>query len=506
VRPIARRFSDRTKSGVSQNIVAITLLLLLLSSWLTELIGIHALFGAFMFGAIVPKEGGFARHLAEKMEDLVVVFLLPLFFAFSGLRTQIGLLDRPGLWAICALILAVACVGKFGGSAIAARLTGLGWRDATAIGILMNTRGLVELVVLNIGYDLGILSPTMFTMMVIMALVTTFMTTPLLHWVYPIEELSKELAEPDEEQKPSVAPPYTVLTCVSFERSGPPLVTLGAALTGKNADRGRLYALRLVRPSEGSSFVLEQSETGPRMEMNDEAVLGPVLERARELAVRVRPISFVSAEPGSDICDVARAKHADLVLLGWHKSMLGRTMLSGTVHDVMANTQADVGVLIDRGLSQLKSILVPFLGSDHDRAALRLARRIAENEGARVTILHVVRPDRHFDVRQEVDQVFDEPHVGGRSTTVELKLVQNPVPAEAVISAASAYDLVLIGVGREWGLEHSAFGMQSEDVLRRSPKSVLVVRQGDAQARAQAVEKPAAKKAEDTRLATLPVR
>jgi Kef-type K+ transport system membrane component KefB len=172
-------------NGLTQNLAAITILILLTSSWLTELVGIHALFGAFMLGAVMPKDGPLGRMLVEKLETVVVVLLLPMFFAYSGLRTQLGLLDTGGAWLICGLIIVVACAGKFGGSSLAARLTGLSWREAGALGTLMNTRGLMELIVLNIGLDLKVISPTLFTMMVVMALVTTFMTSPVLAFIYP---------------------------------------------------------------------------------------------------------------------------------------------------------------------------------------------------------------------------------------------------------------------------------------------------------------------------------
>jgi Kef-type K+ transport system membrane component KefB len=190
VRPFLARLGRRVASreGLNQNVMALTLLLLLASSLVTELIGVHALFGAFLFGAIIPKEGGLARALAERLEDVAVVLLLPLFFAFSGLRTQVGLLNTGGHWALCGLIILLACVGKFGGGTVAARLTGLRWREASAVGILMNTRGLMELIVLNIGLDLGVISPALFTMMVVMALVTTFLTTPILRLLHPLGE------------------------------------------------------------------------------------------------------------------------------------------------------------------------------------------------------------------------------------------------------------------------------------------------------------------------------
>lgn len=181
---LARLVRERTdRRGISQRMVAFTVVLLLLSSLATEVIGIHALFGAFFFGVIVPREGGLAHGLRERLEDFVVVLLLPLFFAYSGIRTQIGLLDSPVAWAICGLLTLLAVVGKFGGATVAARLTGQSWRDSMSVGVLMNTRGLMELVVLNIGLDLGVISPTVFTMMVLMALVTTVMTSPLVAWL-----------------------------------------------------------------------------------------------------------------------------------------------------------------------------------------------------------------------------------------------------------------------------------------------------------------------------------
>lgn len=178
---LARLVRQRTdRRGISQRMVAFTVVLLLTSALATEVIGIHALFGAFFFGVIVPREGGLAHGLRERLEDFIVVLLLPLFFAASGLRTQLGLLDGQGPWMVCGLIIFVAILGKWGGASIAGRASGQTWADAMSIGVLMNTRGLMELVILNIGLDLGVISPTVFTMMVLMALVTTVMTSPLL--------------------------------------------------------------------------------------------------------------------------------------------------------------------------------------------------------------------------------------------------------------------------------------------------------------------------------------
>ena len=170
---------------ITADMLALIVIMMLASAWLTEWLGIHALFGAFLVGAVMPKDKDFVHALREKLEDITVVLLLPLFFAFTGLRTSITLLSGVELWFWCWLIIIMAIVGKLGGATLAARLTGMTWREAGAIGILMNTRGLIELVVLNIGLEIGVITPTVFTIMVLMALVTTFMTTPLLAWIYP---------------------------------------------------------------------------------------------------------------------------------------------------------------------------------------------------------------------------------------------------------------------------------------------------------------------------------
>lgn len=177
VRPLLFAWHQRYPStGTAQ--VAVSLFVMLLAALCTEIIGIHALFGAFLAGVIMPTAPSFREYLRSRIEDLSLIVLLPLFFAFTGLRTQVGLLNQPGLWGVCALIIAVAVLGKYGGTLFAARATGHSWIDSHRLGFLMNTRGLMELVALNIGYDLGILSPEVFTMLVLMALVTTFMTGP----------------------------------------------------------------------------------------------------------------------------------------------------------------------------------------------------------------------------------------------------------------------------------------------------------------------------------------
>ncbi len=183
------------KQKLQTPIIASLFMILIVSSYITSVIGIHALFGAFIAGVVMPSNINFRKIVIDKIEDVSIILLLPLFFVITGLRTQIGLLNSTGLWITFGWVLLVAVAGKFGGSALAARIVGQSWKDSLSIGILMNTRGLMQLIVLNIGYDLGILSPEIFAMMVLMALVTTFMTGPALDFINYLMPEKQEVAQ-----------------------------------------------------------------------------------------------------------------------------------------------------------------------------------------------------------------------------------------------------------------------------------------------------------------------
>ena len=183
VRPLVAAWLSRSSAAAPRReAVALALVCMLLSALTTEWIGVHAIFGAFLFGVVIPHDSALARALIERLEDLVLILLLPAFFAFTGMRTRIDLVSGSE-WLVCGLVIVVATAGKFAGTFVAARLTGIHWRGAAGLGILMNTRGLMALVVLDIGLNMGVISPTLFAMMVIMAVVTTVATTPLLNLV-----------------------------------------------------------------------------------------------------------------------------------------------------------------------------------------------------------------------------------------------------------------------------------------------------------------------------------
>ncbi len=474
IRPLLRRFEKRysTREGLSQNAVSIIFLLLLLSALASEQIGIHALFGAFFLGSIMPNETGFVRHLSEKIEDIAVLFLLPLFFAYTGLRTQVGLLDTPELWGLAGLILLVACLGKFGGSFGAAKLMGVGLRESAAIGILMNTRGLMELVIISIGLDLGVISPALFTMLVLMALITTFITSPLLHWVYPTERFHDVVEIPLEAEKP-----FTILVSIALLRAGGGLLKIARALA--SGGPSRLYALHLVRSSERPSYYVKGSDA-----MEEYSQLAPLLEPFRNSGLDLRPLSFPTSNPAQDIVEVARTKTADLILLGWHKPILGQTVLGGTVHEVMENSNSTVAVFIDRGLHRIGRILVPYISSSHDRAALALAQRMARAFHSQVVILHVMQPQHAVDDPHAVLKSFDEDFIDPDThSQVKLEVIESLSPIEAVLEESkNGYDLVIIGVSEDFDLEHRLFGLRPERIAAECPVSMLIVRQAPGEA------------------------
>lgn len=204
VKPFTRYFERvfTANKRLTEHAFALMVLLLLASALLTEWLGLHLVFGAFLMGAIMPRTPEFVQHVVEKFESLTVVVLLPLFFGLSGLRTAVNMVSGQGLWIYAMVIIVAAIASKLGGSLIAARLTGMGWKDATGLGVLMNTRGLMELIILNVGLEIGAIPTTVFSIMVLMALGTTFMTCPLLDFLYPagiVKSAEREL------QKPQVA-------------------------------------------------------------------------------------------------------------------------------------------------------------------------------------------------------------------------------------------------------------------------------------------------------------
>jgi Kef-type K+ transport system membrane component KefB len=366
VRPLLAPLGPRAGSDLSPDLLAGVFVVLFASAFTTEWIGIHALFGAFLFGAVMPREGGLVHAIGSKLEDVVTVVLLPLFFAYSGLRTHIGLLDDAWSWGVCGAIVAVAVAGKFGGGALAARFTGSTWREAGVIGVLMNTRGLMELVVLNIGLDIGVISDRVFAMMVVMALVTTWMTTPLLSRLWPQAWVDREVAALPG---PTLTP--AALLCVSDPAIARALVVVGEALVRGTSEE--LLALH-VTPVDRPSSYLREGETaqhGPLAALGTEA-------RLRGVALHL--LAFAAADPIAEIARVAAVKRAPLLLVGAQRSTLGGPV-SGAVGQLLDSVSQVVVVVEDRQLSMLRRVVWVDADGPDRVASQAFAERLATGAG-----------------------------------------------------------------------------------------------------------------------------
>lgn len=409
LRPFLKRVGDiySDRESISKPVVALLLMVLIASAWATEIIGIHALFGAFVAGVIMPANLSFRKVMIGKLEDVSVTLLLPLFFVFTGLRTQIGLLNEGHLWWTCAAVIGVAVLGKFVGSAIAARFTGNNWRDSLTIGALMNTRGLMELVVLNIGYDLGVLSPQIFAILVLMALVTTFMTGPALDL---INRFLPERTEPVVIPEVTDEKGWRVLLSFGQAQSGRKLLRLADQLTFKHQGRLHLTALHLtpdtdVNPMDHSDFERESFK--------------PIRKESELLGLDIRTVYKVSNDVAGEIVEMSNTGGYDLLLVGAGKPLLRGTLLgellgftsrvidpakligtlTGKESLLPTNDQLDnkvrqfidevhgsVGIFIDKDFSLAENVLLPVFAPG-DRFLFSYAERLIRNVEARVTVL-----------------------------------------------------------------------------------------------------------------------
>ncbi|WP_396191982.1 cation:proton antiporter [Flavobacterium sp.] len=408
VKPFLKKVGDlyATRDNLSKPVVAIFLLTLIISSYLSEVIGIHALFGAFLTGAIMPDITKIRNIIIEKVEDIALILLLPLFFVFTGLRTQIGLINDPYLWKITGFIILVAVVGKFLGSALAARFVGQNWRDSLTIGALMNTRGLMELVVLNIGYDLGVLSSEIFTMMVIMALFTTFMTGPAIDVINYIFK-RKEVIIPKEISNSA----FKILISFGNNEKGKSLLRLANSFVKKQKENTNITALHLSLSDEMHAYNLEEYE---------QEAFEPILLESKTINQEITTIFKATVDIETDITDIATKGNFDLVLVGLGKSIFEGTLLGkvlgfttriinpdrlldkftgkeGLFHNspfddrtrlIISKSKMPLGILIDKDFSEVNDVFVPIFSSE-DAFLIDYAEKLIYNSNSKITVLDI---------------------------------------------------------------------------------------------------------------------
>lgn len=407
VQPFLKRLGDiySHQDTLSKPVVAIFFVTLLISSFLTEIIGIHALFGAFMAGVIMPQNLHFRNVFIEKVEDVSLVLLLPLFFVFTGLRTQIGLLNDIHLWEICALIIAVAVAGKFFGSTIAAKFVGQSWKESLMIGALMNTRGLMELIVLNIGFDLGILSPSVFAMLVIMALFTTFMTGPALdfiNFILPDKKVNRQVETIHIQQK------YKILFSFGDAERGKSMVRLVNSLIGKTINNASVSALHLEPSNELHQYNIREVE---------KESFKPIKREANKYNLTLQTYFKPTLDFDKEIIDTANEGDYDLLIVGMGQSMyegsfLGKLLgittkiinpeklyhtLTGNekildngfddrTNAIIRSTKMELGIFADKGLKKVDNVIILIL-SKEDEFLINYAQKMIHNNNSTISVI-----------------------------------------------------------------------------------------------------------------------
>jgi Kef-type K+ transport system membrane component KefB/nucleotide-binding universal stress UspA family protein len=474
VRPVMARVSRYyERRGLSGTFLAALFVGLLLSALITDRLKIHVIFGAFLFGAIMPHNSGFVRDLTDKLEDFSVVFLLPFFFTFSGIRTDIFSIGTSlKQWLFTLAILAVAIIGKWGGSKLAARIAGLSWREAGALGVLVNCRGLTELIILNIGLQLGVLPPSIFAMLVIMAVVTTLMTEPALTIYYPREVQRRMIKEEEgkEEEEEAEDERWRLVVAAGNPEISKELTHLATLVAGERDEEAEVTLLRVADLSGTEvshaptvqDFMLQAAANRVR----------PLQEAVEEAGFDANPVAIAGGDVGETISRVAHEVDADLVLMGYHKALFGSRLLGGKVGEVLRATRADVAVLInpDRprrefSLDDGARILVPYGGRFHEEAGLDLALRLARASGSEVTLL---APDGQ--ARERAEEARE-----GSGVPIELVPVDGDV-TQALFDRAADYDLLVLGVGDRWMAQDKLLATVRQEVMEKARTPYLLVR------------------------------
>ncbi|MGE4427686.1 MAG: cation:proton antiporter [Solirubrobacteraceae bacterium] len=471
-----------------QTLTAIVFGGIILSAWITHEIGVSVIFGAFIMGAIMPRHAGLTEDVTRRMEDIVVLLLLPLFFVVTGLKTDIGMLGRPELLLLTVAAIVVAILAKGVGAALAARATGMDWQEASVLGTLMNARGLTELVVLTLALEIGAITPALFTALVVMALVTTFMTAPILRLIDPGNRFSAT---------PEVVP-APLPTAVGTATPATPDRTIVVAPQAPHAlERLRAVAEPLARSMPPRELLLVQTLAPARgatvrgalqsEQARVTAAAADLAGVARQLAadgVVARSSAFTSPDIGADLRRLAAPETVDLLLVDGHRPLVGDPVPRGAIGEALAEAPCDVAVLVARDDHRIALdpapdcapavITVPFGAHPHDWGALELGAWIAAATGATLRLV-----GRAGDAHGGRDASRS---LGTASLMVQrlVGIAAEPVLAEpgptGMLDAARGSALLLVGLADDW--RDQGLGPARTALARGADAPTIFVRRG----------------------------
>lgn len=457
IRPFLKKIGSIYSNSevLNKNIVAFIFLLLTLSAFTTHMIGIHALFGAFLAGLVMPELPNFRKLIIDKMEDVSLSLLLPLFFVYTGLRTEIGLLNTPHLWNITAILIGFAIVGKFAGSAVAARIAGENWRDSLSLGALMNTRGLMEIVVLNIGFEMGILPKEIFAMLVLMALVTTFMTTPFLTLIQKIFS-RKSIQEEYRLQK--ARGEFRALIALGNPENGKALLNVARySLDGaKNilkvktlhitpgTDTNPIYGEDFAR--ESFKGILHEAEK-LKIQIETEHKFSDNIEQGVVRSVNSENIDFLLVGAGVSLSGITYVRNQSFVskipylnrlLTTVNKSsreiFYPGSLIKDKTKYFVEHSNCSVGIFINRNYHSLKEVMV-LVQDENDDFLIRYAHRLLKNDPT----IHITIYDEDKRI-QSTSEFRNSYHNLSQHFSGSVKIVQN----NRNYSQFSRYDLMLV--------------------------------------------------------------
>lgn len=466
VRPFLKKIVSSSKSDISLNktLVVIVFLVLLISSFITETIGIHALFGAFMAGTIMPENIRFRKLFIEKIEDVALVLFLPIFFVISGLKTEIGLIDNSNLWELTGIIIAVAIAGKFIGSAAAAKFVGQSWKDSLTLGTLMNTRGLMEIVVLNIGYDLGVLNAEIFVMLILMALTTTFMTGLSLSGIEKIFKTNKIDIKDLEFSKDKI------LLFFRNAQTSTSLVRIANSLTKKTNAQSPITAIHIA-PSNG----LSQMNT----EQIEKESFKPIVNAANNIDRKLISFFKVSNNFQTEVVEFANQGNYDFLLMDSEESifygtLLGRVLgfttkiinpekLLNTVRGreplletsiidlntrtIEKKTKMPVGILLDKEIKKFDNIL--FIYFDKEDVYLnKYSKKFIDNEYSLITILDYI-PNDKSSIKQSLS-TYEETYLDSINIITYKDISENLIASQDLIIVSFKNFNKLFQLKKDW--------------------------------------------------------
>jgi Kef-type K+ transport system membrane component KefB len=459
----------------------------LVSAFITEEINIAFIFGGFMMGVVMPRHARLTDEVTRRIEDFTVTLLLPLFFVYTGLKTNVTLLDRPELWLITLALIAIAIIGKLAGAAIAARVCGSGWRESAVIGTLMNTRGLTELIVLNLALSAGAISNVLFAALVIMAVVTTLMAGPLLKLLDPrneygsnVEDEFAEAARLAAREHPELTvPARSILVAPQTDAALAQLIALAEPLARSQPPRELIIA-RPVHPTRGAAAGVRGGLQTENLQLERAShAINEARARLADDGVAARGVAFISVNLGADLVHIVDREPVDLILIEGRRRLIGDGVPLGEVSVLLEKAACDAAVLVTREgvpieVGPKSSVLVPFGGAEHDWAALELGTWLAASTGAKLTLLGAAG---QTDESKSVTRMLaDAGLLVQQATGIATEPLVVAGGREGIVAAAAGAGLLVIGLSDRWRRE--GLGPTRSEIANAAAAPVLFVRRG----------------------------